>query len=198
MSVIRAFIAIDLSPEIQHKLDTVLLNFKSQLNDIAVRWVPVTNIHLTLKFLGDVSIANLNILTDMIQAEVSSHSQFEISVGMAGAFPNNRQPRIIWIGVEAPAELSQIQHGIEISAARLGYAREERAFSPHLTIGRVSRNAGSQDVKAISQCLENNKVGFLGAVCVKQIHLYKSDLQPSGAVYTRIFTSQLQESLNNT
>ena len=191
MSVIRAFIAIDLSPEIHQRLKEVLDNYREQLIKIPIRWVVVTNIHLTLKFLGDVSLSNLNLLTDMIQAEVSSYHQFEISVGGSGAYPNNRQPRVIWVGVEAPQELVAILNGIENATARLGYAREERAFSPHLTLGRVSRNATSHDVKAISQTLDQTRVGFLGATCVEKIHLYRSDLRPTGAVYTQIFSSAL-------
>ncbi len=191
MSIIRAFIAIDLSAEIQTRLDEVLQNYRSQLPNIPIRWVPATNIHLTLKFLGDVSLSNLSLLTEMIQKEVSGHHQFDISVGGSGAFPNIRQPRIVWVGVEAPAELSAIQNGIEITTARLGYSREERAFSPHLTLGRVSRNASSQDVKTISKAVETTRVGFLGATCVEKVHLYRSDLHPTGAVYTQIFSSSL-------
>ena len=193
MAVIRAFIAIDLSAEIQQRLDEVTHNYKNQLANIPIRWVPAVNIHLTLKFLGDVSLSNLNMLMDMIQAEVSSHHQFDISVGGSGAFPNNRQPRIIWVGVEAPAELAAIQNGIEGTTGRLGYTREERAFSPHLTLGRVSRNATSQDVKLISKTLDTTRIGFLGATCVEKVHLYRSDLQPTGAVYTQIFSSSLNK-----
>jgi 2'-5' RNA ligase len=191
MSVIRAFIAIDLSTDIQHRLDDVLQNYKSQLANIPIRWVAGTNIHLTLKFLGDVSLSNLNILTDMLQSEISTHHQFDISVGGSGAFPNIRQPRVIWIGVEAPPELTAIQNGIETTTARLGYSREERAFSPHLTLGRVSRNATSQNVKAISKVIEVTRIGFLGATCVERVYLYRSDLQSTGAVYTQIFSSSL-------
>lgn len=191
MSIIRAFIAIDLSAEIQQRLNEVLNNYQAILDRIPVRWIPVTNIHLTLKFLGEVSLSNLNLLTDMIQAEISNHHQFEISVGSSGAFPNNRQPRIIWVGVEAPQELTQIQAGIEAATARLGYAREERAFSPHLTLGRVSRNASMQDMKAISHTIEKVRVGFLGATNIEKVHLYRSDLRPSGAVYTHIFSASL-------
>src|SRR4030042_3295225 len=181
MSVIRAFIAIDLSSDIQHRLDEVVHNYMNQLPNIPIRWVAASNIHLTLKFLGDVSVSNLNMLTDLIQAEISSHHQFDISVGGSGAFPNNRQPRIIWIGVEAPQELALIQAGIETATSRLGYIREERAFSPHLTLGRVSRNASMQDMKAISQALDKYRVGFLGATCIEKVHLYRSDLRPTGA-----------------
>ncbi|MFZ2096153.1 MAG: RNA 2',3'-cyclic phosphodiesterase [Anaerolineales bacterium] len=191
MSVIRAFIAIDLSIDIQHRLDDVQRDYKAQLSNIPIRWVAASNIHLTLRFLGDVSLSNLNILTDMIQTEISSHHQFDISVGGSGAFPNNRQPRVIWIGVEAPPELATIQNGIETTTARLGYTREERAFSPHLTLGRISRNVNSQDMKLISKALESTRVGFLGITCVDKVHLYRSDLQPTGAVYTQIFSSSL-------
>ena len=191
MSVIRAFIAIDLSAEIESRLDEVLQNYRTQLTKIPIRWVVASNIHLTLKFLGDVSVSNLNLLTELIQKEVYNHHQFDISVGSSGAFPNIRQPRVIWVGVEAPAELNSIQNGIEVTTARLGYSREERAFSPHLTLGRVSRNATSQDVKAISKVMETTRVGFLGVTCVENVHLYRSDLQPNGAVYTKIFSSSL-------
>jgi 2'-5' RNA ligase len=191
MSVIRAFLAIDLSVEIQHRLDEVAHSLKTQLTNIPIRWVAGSNIHLTLKFLGDVSLSNLKILTDMIQTEISGHHQFDISVGGLGAYPNLRQPRIIWVGVEAPPELAAIQNGIEATTDHLGYSREERAFSPHLTLGRVSRNVNSQDVKAISKALEATKIGFLGATCVEKVHLYRSDLQPTGAVYTQIFSSTL-------
>jgi 2'-5' RNA ligase len=191
MSVIRAFIAIDLSEEIEQQLDDVIRNYKKLLVNIPIRWVPAANIHLTMKFLGDVSLSNLDILIEMIQGEVSSHHQFDISVGGSGAFPNLRQPRIIWIGVEAPAELMALQNGIEAATAKLGYAREERAFSPHLTLGRISRNTSAEGIKIISKVLETTRIGFLGATCVEKIHLYRSDLQPTGAVYTQIFSSTL-------
>jgi len=138
-----------------------------------------------------VSLSNLSLLTEIINNEISAHHQFDISVGGSGAFPNLHQPRVIWVGVEAPAELNIVQNGIEMATARMGYTREERAFSPHLTLGRVSRNATSQDVKAISKALETTRVGFLGATCVEKVHLYRSDLQPTGAIYTQIYSASL-------
>jgi 2'-5' RNA ligase len=98
---------------------------------------------------------------------------------------------VLWIGIQAPQELIAIQKGIEVATNRLGYAREERAFSPHLTFGRVSRNATSQDVKDIAHTLEKTPIGFLGATCVEQVHLYRSDLNHKGAVYTKIFSTTM-------
>jgi RNA 2',3'-cyclic 3'-phosphodiesterase len=191
MSVIRAFIAIDLSPEIRRMLDQVTMQLKDRLVDVPIRWVPAENIHLTLMFLGDVSVKNLEMLKKVLQTEVSSQHSFEFSVGGVGAFPNTRHARVVWVGVEAPAELVNVQRGIEMAVSRLGYAREDRPFSAHLTLGRVSRNATSKDIHLISEVLESTKVGFLGVAQVDSIHLLKSDLQSTGAVYSSIFSAPL-------
>lgn len=193
MSVIRAFIAIELSDEIHQRLDEVIARYKKQLPEVPIRWVPAQNIHLTLRFLGEVSLTNLDLLTSLLQKEIAAHHPFEISVGGSGAFPTPRRARVLWVGVEAPPELAAVQSGIESAVERLGYASEDRPFSPHLTLGRVSRNAGTQDLRQISQVLETIKVSFLGAVCVRQVQLFRSDLKPTGAVYTRVFTAPLSE-----
>jgi RNA 2',3'-cyclic 3'-phosphodiesterase len=193
MSVIRAFIAIDLSAEIRSRLEGVSKQLKERMVDIPIRWVPVENIHLTLMFLGDVSVNNLEMLEKIFQNEVSTHHVFEFSVGGLGAFPNVRHPRVLWVGVEAPAELTNIQRGIETSISRLGYAREDRPFSAHLTLGRVSRNATSKDTHFICEVLEKTRVGFLGVTQVNKVYLMRSDLRPSGAIYTRVFEATLQE-----
>jgi len=193
MSVIRAFIAVNLSPEILERIEQVSLDLQTRMKDVPVRWVPVENIHLTLKFLGNVSTANLEILKDILGKVVSSHSECDISVGGIGAFPKPHNPRVIWVGMEVPQELVTLQHNIEIETARLGYSREHRPFSPHLSFGRVSRNASAQDVHAIAEVLENYKVGFLGATRLKSVYLYRSDLKPDGAVYTPIYSAPLEE-----
>lgn len=193
MSVIRAFIAIDLPEELQQQLDLVSTHLMDEMKDLPVRWVPANNIHLTLKFLGDVSTSSLDVLTKLLEAETSEHRTFEISVGGLGAFPNERRPRVIWIGVEAPPELLAVQRDIEVETGRLGYSSDQRPFTPHLTLGRVPRNANPQDVRGISKVLLKESVGFLGASRVHEIHLFKSELKPSGAVYTKLHTVTLQE-----
>lgn len=191
MSVIRAFIAISLSPEIYQQLDQVLVGLKNKLPGGSIRWVPAKNIHLTMKFLGDVSVSSQELLTKVLQSEVSRHPPFEISVGELGVFPSLHRPHVVWIGVEAPSELAALQHGVEAEMARLGYAPEDRPFSAHLTLGRVARNASPEETRLISDVLGNYKVGFLGAFRVQSVHLYRSDLQPGGSVYTRLFTAAL-------
>lgn len=190
-SVIRAFIAIDLTSDIIARLEGVIQELQKRIDPSAVRWVPVHNIHLTLKFLGNVSVTNLEVLQKLLSAESRSHEPFEISVGDLGAFPSARRPRVIWTGIQAPPDLETLQRAIESETARLGYAPEERPFTPHLTLGRVSRNADSADARRISEVLDKLQVGFLGAMRVDTVHLYRSDLKPGGAVYTRLFTTHL-------
>lgn len=191
MSVIRAFIAIDLPDEIHQCLSSVSDELQSRLDQVSVRWVPVSNIHLTLKFLGDVSLKNLEVLKNLLAAEVSTHQPFEISVGGLGAYPKERRPRVIWAGVEGPPELHNLHYGIEALAKRLGYAPDRREFSAHLTLGRVSRNALPEEVKQVGNVLKTYQVGFLGVARVTEIHLFRSDLNPDGAVYTRLSSSTL-------
>jgi 2'-5' RNA ligase len=190
-TAIRSFIAIPLSSEIHKKLHQVSDTLRKNLFSVPVRWVNPDNIHLTLKFLGDVSLSNLEILQNILASEVNTYSQFEISVGELGAFPNPRRPRILWIGVESPPELKAMQISIETSLERLGYPREDRPFSPHLTLGRLNRKTTYQDFGQVTKVLSTINVGFLGADRVKEVNLYRSDLKPGGAIYTRLFTAHL-------
>ncbi len=191
MSVIRAFIAIDLPESLYAPLEQVSETLQGKLKDMPIRWVPVPNIHLTLKFLGDVSEKNIRMIREILFAEAASHKQFEVCVGGFGVFPNFTRPRVIWVGVEAPEELNQLYRRIDGETARLGYAPDKRKFNPHVTLGRVSRNANSKEVRFIGGELRNYKLGFLGAARIIEVHLFKSDLSPKGAVYTKLHTAYL-------
>jgi 2'-5' RNA ligase len=131
-------------------------------------------------------------LKKIVRAETNRCPGFEISVGNLGAFPSTSRPRVVWVGVEAPQELFTLQRGIENEAAQLGYAPENRPFSPHLTLGRLSRNARTEQIRDVGESLVKYKIGFLGLTRVNEVHLYKSDLRPGGAVYTSIYASPLQ------
>lgn len=194
MAVIRSFIAIPLPERVQGCLNQVMLQLKERLQSLpknTVHWVPAGNIHLTLKFLGDVSLSNLDLLKKMLLAEVSIQPPFEFSVGGVGAFPNFNQPRVVWVGIKSPPELLALQNGIESMAEKLGYGREERPFSPHLTLGRVARTASNQEARQIGEALQVMKAGFMGAVFAETVHLFKSDLKPTGSVYTSLLSAPL-------
>jgi RNA 2',3'-cyclic 3'-phosphodiesterase len=186
-TAIRAFIAIELPEEIRQALNSVEQQIQAKAGEAgrrAVRWVAASNIHLTLKFLGEVSASNLQALTRKIREEVQQHPPFSFTIHGLGAFPNTRRPRVLWVGVEAPAELVVMQKAIEAETRRLGYPAEERPFSPHLTLGRTSQNARPEEIALLANALSGINPGVLGQVQAEEITLYRSELRPSGAVYS--------------
>jgi 2'-5' RNA ligase len=190
--MLRSFVAIELPTEIQQAISRSTAPLQKVLPRPLVRWVASLNVHLTLKFLGDVSPANLERLAETLRLEVITYPAFAMSVNKLGAFPNPRRPRVFWIGLEAPPTLLALQRGVEAVVARMGYPLEDRPFSPHLTIGRVSQNATAAELQKIRTALEGATIGMLGIVQVNAIQIFKSDLQPSGPVYTPMYTLPLK------
>lgn len=190
MSLLRAFIAIEIPLEIKKAIAAEIASLQNGAGR-AVRWVATENIHLTLKFLGEISPANVEMLSQSIQTECDQHAPFEIIVSGLGCFPNSHRPRIVWIGLNIPPELNRLQHKLETSTARMGYATEDKPFSPHLTIGRVREQITPAELKNIQSTLEKLHVGSLGTFTAQSVHLFKSDLKPAGPVYTSLFNAQL-------
>lgn len=191
-TMLRSFIAIEMPAEVQAAIASSTAGMQKALPKPLVRWVASKNLHLTLKFLGDVSPANLDRLAEALKMESVRHEKFSFSVGGLGAFPTSRRPRVIWIGLEAPASLTGIQRAVEAVSSRMGYPAEDRPFSPHLTIGRVGQDVSPADLKRISAAIEETTVGPLGTVHVGAVHIFKSDLQPGGSVYTHLYAMPLK------
>jgi 2'-5' RNA ligase len=197
--MLRSFIAIAMPAGIQNAITRSTASLRNTLPKPLIRWVASQNIHLTLKFLGDLSPADLELLALTLKTEAASHDMFSMSVGGIGAFPTSRQARVIWIGLEAPPALEILRCGVEAVSEQLGYTAEERPFSPHLTIGRVGRNATASDLQHIRIALENTNIGILGTVRAEALHIFKSDLQPGGPVYTHLYAMPMKsESVINT
>lgn len=192
MSLLRAFIAVDIPAEIQQNIDRETSMFRKGIDSL-VRWVPVQNMHLTLKFLGDVSPSNLEFLIQMLRNEADNIPCFNLALTTLGSFPNLKQPRVIYIGIQTSAGLDALQRGIESASRRLGYESEERPFSAHLTLGRVKSNVTAVDQQKIRRAIENTQVDLLGTARVDSVHLYKSELKPGGSVYTRLYSAPLKK-----
>ena len=191
MGLLRAFIAAELPPFLQDAIQTATVSVRRTLGAELVRWVPAHNVHLTLKFLGDVSPTSVDLIKHMLETEAGNHSIFDATIEGFGCYPNARRPRILWVGLEAPPSLASLQHDLNAAAARLGYPAEDREFSPHLTIGRVRQNATATEVQQIRAEVEHVQLGALGTTRIDSVHLFKSDLLPSGSVYTKLFTARL-------
>jgi len=189
---LRSFIAVEIPAEIQRTILRDTASLQKTLVKPLVRWVEAQNLHLTLKFLGDVSPEALEQLNGALKVGLIDQRSFNMSVAGLGVFPNPQRPRIIWVGLEAPSALSALQHSVEAIATRMGYLPEEHPFSPHLTIGRVGQSITQADRMKISAVIQTMSVGSLGMVHVEAVCIFKSDLRPGGSVYTPLYTLPLR------
>lgn len=193
MSLLRVFVAIELPASVRGEIHKQTSALRQHLGGEFIRWVPAQNMHLTLKFLGDTAVSHFDFLRQMLSRETALHPPFEVQIGGVGCFPNQRTPRVLWVAVHAPSELTSLQRGIEAGAARLGYKPEARPFSPHLTIGRARENASLSEMQKIRAALGTTQPGNIITARVEAVHLFKSDLQPGGSVYTKLFSASLSK-----
>jgi 2'-5' RNA ligase len=193
MSQLRAFIAIEIPLDIQDAIQRQTARLRQTLGSDLVRWAPAQNMHLTIKFLGEIAASHVDFLKQMLAREADAHPQFDLQIGGLGSYPTSRRPRILWVGLHAPAGLAALQKSIEAGTSRLGYDQEELAFSPHLTIGRVRQNISPADLSKIRAAMDNIQLGNIGTARVDSVHLIRSELKPNGSVYTKLFSAPLSK-----
>lgn len=187
MVAVRAFIAVEIPPALQKQLAEVQDRLRRELREVPIRWVRPESIHLTLKFLGMVSVSHVDEIIAALRGLAIERGPFTFEVEGIGCFPDLRHPRVIWVGISDPTRaLSNFQRLVEASMQKLGYPPEDRPYQPHLTLGRVSRDATPAHQRQIAEVIERTTVGRLGEVRAEEITLMRSDLYPQGAVYTPI------------
>jgi RNA 2',3'-cyclic 3'-phosphodiesterase len=189
---LRAFIAIELTEAIHRRLAHVAGELRERTSAGTVRWVDPAGIHLTLKFLGEVSSSQAEDVWRLLEPVAAGQPAFEVRVRGLGCFPNLRSPRVVWVGVEQDeATLTGLQMGVESASEKLGFAREGRSFTPHLTLGRTSRDARREGIDSLQRAIQELGEAECGAMRVDQVHLFRSELKPSGAVYSVLATARL-------
>ena len=193
MSPLRVFIAIELSQQTLDAIEKQTARLRQTVGDEIIRWVPPQNMHLTLKFIGDIAPSHLDFLKQMITREAATHPQFEMQIGGLGSFPNSRMPRILWVGLHAPAVLTSLHKSIETGASRLGYEKEERAVAPQRTLGRARHDIKPGELAKVRTALDTIQLGNIATARVDSVHLFKSDLQSGGSVYTKLFSAPLSK-----
>ena len=176
----RTFIAIDFDKEIK---DTILsLIQKWDTGDRNIRWVKDQGMHLTLKFLGEVSEDKITEVKSVLANIAKDYPSFRLSLKGTGSFPpGTRHPRVIWIGIEMNEILQNIQTRVENELHKIRFPKEKRKFHPHLTLGRVK---GPQNLETVMESLEQHKETHFGRMTVNTITFFKSTLKPTGAEYT--------------
>jgi len=185
MSTIRAFIAIDLSPDVKRTLGDVAATLGGRAPSAAVRWVRPEQMHLTLRFLGDTPAGKLPALSAALDALAAGHAPFALRLTSVGCFPNAQRPRVVWVGLGGEEQkLLALVAGLEAALRPLGWPPEDRPFRAHLTLGRVKDERAAQGVEW------SINVPALD-VPVTAVHLIESQLRPDGSVYTVRHSSAL-------
>jgi len=182
------FCAVELPELIRTRIEKHIERVRVGVPDAQPSWTRVNNIHLTLKFFGNVEPTRIDRITDALSRAVESVSPFKVSIGDTGAFPNNRQPRVLWIGVaDSSGQLKQLHESIDKECARTGFEKEARAYRPHLTIARIRKPGSAQ---ALAET--NQKFGFEPMeMLVGEVLLFRSELSSKGSKYTVVSRHEL-------
>ena len=186
--MIRSFLAIELPKAVLRKIEEVQADLKSARAD--VRWVSPEKIHLTLKFFGNIEESRIDSIFRAIQEPLRNTSPFSIRVQGIGAFPHVKNPRVIWLGLITDGQnLTSLQKQIETQLEKIGFQSEDRPFHPHLTLGRTKSSRGKDE---LAGRMEKHKEEEFGDLQVERVILFKSDLKPSGPIYTPLGDVKLE------
>ena len=178
--MIRSLLAIELPEAIRKRTEEIQADLRSTNSD--VRWVSPEKIHLTLKFFGNVEESRVDTITESIEPLVGGTPHFSLEVRGMGAFPNIKNPRVLWMGlIDEKQVLGPLQKQLESTLETIGFQVEDRPFRPHLTLGRMNSGRGKDELIGRIQRYKEEK---FGDVEVKRLVLFKSDLRPMGPIYT--------------
>lgn len=179
MSKFRGFIAVDI--EISPKIKEIV----SDLNNSGanIKLVEPKNMHITLKFLGETDEKSISEIKDIMEKSVENIEPFEIKLKDTGVFPNENYIKVIWIGLEQYEKLAEITKNIDQKLSEIGFKKEKRGFSPHLTIGRVKSGRNKDKILHILNKYRDNEFNDF---IIDSIKLMKSELTPEGPIYTTL------------
>jgi 2'-5' RNA ligase len=179
---VRLFVALDVPEQVRAALADLSARLKKTCP--SARWVRLDGVHITLKFIGEVSLENVEKIRQAL-GSLPKFSPIELRFAGLGFFPNARRPRVLWAGVEADPRLAELAGDIEAKLDPLGIPAEKRDFHPHLTLARFESPQGIQALVTAAEALGTPE---FGSEIFNEFHLYQSVLKRSGAEYTRLVT----------
>ena len=186
MDSLRTFIAIELPPDVRARVAQHIACLRNELPDVRAGWSREDNLHLTLKFLGDVPIADIPRVSEAVAIATKSVSSFELTFFDSGTFPPHGRPSVLWIGTPASG-LQALHAPIEEELAEAGFARESRPFRPHLTIARLRHLQGARQLAELHKSLRFAPIEF----DVSEVVVFKSELLTQGSKHTAISRHEL-------
>lgn len=186
-SVWRLFWAIPLPDDVHEAIARLQGELARRVPRDSVRWTPPHNVHLTLVFLGNRPRDEVAELVARVKETLAGVPPFHMELEAIGVFPNWRRPRVVWLGVGGNLDgLSRAQAAVARAMTLMGWKPEKRPFTPHLTIGRVRKGLDNTTLARLGEVVRRVKVDPFGAHHVREIVLFRSDLRPTGAVYTPV------------
>ena len=194
MSDIRAFIAIEIPSDIKTALKDLQSRLKSG-NPNSIKWVEPENIHLTLKFLGNIHASQIDPVTSAMQTSVSAVHPFSLQIQALGAFPNFGRPQVLWVGLNGDLNvLLNLQHVLDLNLSRFGFPADNRPFSAHLTLGRVRDTATLMEKQNVGKTLASDHFESNLGFEVQSLNLMQSQLSSSGPKHTCLNSVRLTKS----
>lgn len=183
----RAFIAVKVPQELKSRIEKV--QERLDMLDIEVKLVEPENLHYNMKFLGELNEEDVNKVKTIMGRIAPQYKAFELHITGLGAFPQTTYARVVWLGArEGAHHLTALAEAMELALADMGFRREERAFTPHLTLARIS---GGQHKAELVNLLKDESDVDIGTMHVNEVTLFKSELTPNGPIYTPIHTVKL-------
>lgn len=193
MERVRAFVAVKINEDTIKALGEIIGELKESHAD--VRWVHPENIHVTLKFLGNIETGKIDSIKQGLSRAAKGFSPFSLKVKGVGAIPNPRYPRVVYVGLtEENQNLKTLAAAVESELEFLGFAPEKREFLPHLTIGRVKSFRAKTMLMMKMREFHSREIG---SILVEDFYLMKSELNPGGAIYLDIARIPLTEGGEN-
>jgi 2'-5' RNA ligase len=187
--MIRAFIAIDIPDDVRVAIEEAQARLKRTNLSVKISWTKLANLHLTLQFLGDVEKVVVDKLKPALRLVAAQHQPFELSVRGAGAFPDEKRPRVVWVGCDDTGNrLKALALAVQDATQPLGFLAERREFSAHLTLGRIKL---PRPDAALTRAIDSLKDTTFGTLRVGAIHLFESQLHPEGSIYTKLSSHAL-------
>lgn len=200
--MIRTFLAVELSEPLRTNLARLQLDLKQRLSrevsrDVRMSWIQPASIHLTIKFLGDIDEQLVSPMQEAMGQAIAGYQRLQIPLERLGSFPRPQQPRILWVGPsegwelgEEAKRLTSVYRAIEDCCRLLNLAPEDRPLSPHLTIARI-KEGGRMMGQALAKSGVMDRPLSLGSLAVDSVALMRSELRPTGSVYTKLWDVKL-------
>lgn len=192
VKTVRAFVALPLSDPTHRQLSRIQHTLQRDIPQRAVKWVSPEKIHLTLFFLGEIFASRVDAIKEALAVVARNAWPITVQVGGLGVFPRPSKARVLWVGLRDSAEhLALLHMAVNEALEQLGYEPDRRPFHPHLTLGRVRRKTPRSEAQRIGELMTQTEVALLSEETFDELVLFRSDLKPTGAVYTRLATFKL-------